>query len=181
MKQLMKNGLWAGILLALFSACAKLEPTPAIIESPAPTSAPVEGIAPEKFNSYIGLKYPPFPSGLTQDLSMLIQDSDGYGLWLVSDGGNKMLWLSRITHYDSANGNPFWEVQDVADLSNLETGLVLIPDGCFLNGQPDPQILVASKNGFNLLAWRANTALNVFEVISTNGIECHSDKGVRLD
>jgi hypothetical protein len=192
MNKQMKNVLLAGIMILLFSACGKLETTPTLTEAPelivtvtenptrVPTAASTEGVAPEKFSKYIGLNYPPLPAGLSESLGMLIQDANDHSLSLVLDGANKMLWLSKLSHTDS-NGNAYWEVKDVLELSNLEAGLVLAPDGCFLNGQPDHEIFVVVKNGTILLAWRANTTSNVFEVIPTNGIECHSDKGMSLD
>jgi len=193
MNKQMNHLMLVVITVFLFSACGPLEPVPAPTEAPElmvtvtedpvniPTAVPDKGSTPESFSKYIGLSYPPLPAGLTQDLSMLIQNSDNYGLWLVSDGANKMLWLSKITQYDTTNGNPFWEVKDVLGLSNVEAGTVLIPDGCSLNGQPDTEIFIASKNGTIVSAWRANTTLNVFEVIPIDGIECHSDKAVSLE
>jgi len=179
------------ITVLLFSACGPVEVVPAPTEAPElmvtenptdlPTAVPVTGSTPESFSQYIGLSYPPFPVGLSQDLSMLIQNTDDYGLALVSDGADKMLWLSKITGYDTTNGNPYWEVKDVLGLSDIEAGTVLIPDGCFLNGQPANEILVATKNGTIVLAWRANTTLNMFEVMPTDGIKCQSDKAVNLD
>ena len=192
MNKQMKIVLWVGIMILFFSACGQVETAPTLTEAPelivtvtesptdVPTAVPPTGLAPEKFSKYVGLTYPPLPDGLSQGLSMIIQGSDVYSLSLVLDGAKKMLWLSKITHYD-ANGSPYWEVKDVLGLSDVEAGLVLIPDGCFLNGQPDNEIIVAGKNGTTRLAWRANTTLNVFEVIPTNGIECHSDKGVSLE
>ncbi len=188
MNKYMKNILLAGIMLLLFSACGTLQPASTPTEVPEliatvteiPTNIPTEEAAPEYFSNYIGLNYPPFPANLAMDFSMLIQDANDYSLSLVLDGANKMLWLSKMSHTDS-NGNAYWEVKDVLGLSNLETSLILSPDGCFLDGQPDHEILAAGKNGIILFAWRANTTLNLFEVIPTNGIECHSDKGVFLD
>lgn len=110
----------------------------------------------------------------------MIEGSDDYGLFLFSEGENQMLWLSKLTHRD-ANGNPYWKVRDVLDLSAFESGDVLIPDGCSLNGVLDNEILVAGRNGVMISAWRANTTLNVFEVIPTSGVECHSDKGTILE
>jgi len=188
MNKHMKNILLAGIMLLLFSACGTLQPASTPMEVPEliatvieiPTNVPTEEATPENFSNYIGLNYPPFPANLAMDFSMLIQDANDYSLSLVLDSANKMLWLSKMSHTDS-NGNAYWEVKDVLGLSNLETGLILSPDGCFLDGQPDHEILAAGKNGIILFAWRANTTLNLFEVIPTNGIECHSDKGVFLD
>jgi len=85
-----------------------------------------------------------------------------------------------LTRHASSD-NTYWEVKDILELSNLESGVILIPDGCLLNGEVDNEIFVVSKNEKTLLAWRANTTLNVFEVIPTNGIECRSDKGVSLE
>lgn len=187
-----RNFMVVLVIVLLLAACggAETAPTPelAATEIPTSTSEPVEDIPTavpsdgedsEQVSKYIGLVYPPSPAGLSQGFSMIIQDSNVYSLSLVTDGVNKMLWLSKITHYDT-NGSAYWEVKDVLGLSNLEAGLVLIPDGCFLNGVPDSEIFVAGRNGVILLAWRANTTLDKFEVIPTDGIECHSDKGINL-
>jgi hypothetical protein len=140
---------------------------------------PAEGLAPERYRKYVGISYPPLPAGLSEEIGMLLQGAEDHSLSLLSDGENKMLWFSKMTHRD-VNGNAYWEVQDVLDLSNVEAGLTLLPDGCSLNGTPDSEIIVASKDGTTRLAWRANTTLNVFEVIPVSGIECHSDKAINL-
>lgn len=179
-----KFGLF-GILLLLLSACGQVgtmsTPTQDGVDvknsPPAPLAA---GMAPEKFSHYVGLNYPPLPEGLSDDFGMLIQDAEDYSLLLVSDGENRMLWFSKMTHRDST-GVAYWEVKDILDLSDVEAGLTLIPDGCLLNGVPDSKIFVTGRNGIAVAAWRANTTLNVFEVIPTGGIECHSDKGMSLD
>lgn len=190
MNKQLKNLMLVVITILLLAACGQLETTPApadvpeltVTENSTHTAAAVstEESDPEKFSKYIGLNYPPLPAGLSEGLSMMIQDSNDHGLWLVSDGESRMLWLSKLTHHDSS-GSAYWEVRDVLGLSDLEPGITLIPDGCFLNGQPDHEIFVAGKNGAALLAWRANTALDRFESIPTDGIECHSDKGVNLE
>ena len=200
MNKQLKKLILVTITILLLVACGRFEPTSTheitVTEAPTETpeavaiaeltqdvstAAPSDESAAESFSQYIGLSYPPFPAGLSQDLSMLIQNSDDYGLSLVSAGANKMLWLSKITHYDTTSGNPFWEVKDVLGLSNVEAGLVLIPDGCSLNGVPDSEIIVAGRNGAIILAWRANTSLDKFEVIPTEGIQCNSDKGVNIN
>jgi len=187
MNKQINNALFIGILILLLSACGSFEPASAPVETPelivtenAPTVVVANESAPERFSKYIGLNYPPIPADFTEGFSMMIQDTQDHGLWLVMVGADQMLWLSEITHYDS-DGAAYWEVKDVLDLSNLEAGLVLIPDGCLLNGAPDPEIIIVGKDETVLLAWRANTALDVFEVIPTNGIECRSDKGISLE
>jgi len=185
-----KNPILVGIIILLLSACGQVETTPAPVEAPAftatenptgvPITDPAAGLVPEKFRKFIGLNYPPLPAGLTEGFAMLIQGAEDHSLSLVQDGADKMLWLSRMTHRDSS-GNAFWEVKDIVGLSDLEAGLTLLPDGCSLNGAADSEIFVAGKDGTILFAWRANTALDVFEVLPTDGIECQSDKGVSLD
>ncbi len=66
------------------------------------------------------------------------------------------------------------------ELSNLEAGLILIPDGCSLNGAPDSEIIVAGKNGTIQFAWRANTTSDRFEVIPSDGIQSETDKSIDL-
>lgn len=190
MNKQLKNLMSVTITILLLAACGQFETTPApadvpeltVTENPTHTAAVVstEGAVPEKFSKYIGLNYPPIPGGLSESFSMMIQDSNDHGLWLVSDGESRMLWLSKLTHHDSG-GNAYWEVKDVLGLSNVETGLFLLPDGCLLNGKIDHEIFAAGKDGKTLLAWRANTSSDRFEVIATDGIECHSDKGVYLE
>ena len=188
-KQL-KNLKFVTITVLLLAACGQFEPTTAPVEAPevivtdtvnAPTKVvTTEGSDPEKFTQYIGLNYPPVPAELTERFSMLMEGSEDHGLWMVLDGADQMLWLSKLTHYD-ADGAAYWQVKDVLDLSNVEAGLTLVPDGCSLNGVPDNEILAASKNGIIQLTWRANTTLDRFESIPTNGIECRSDKGVSIE
>jgi len=203
MNKQLKKLMFVVVIVLLLAACGPFETTPAPVDVPKlhvtetptgvpepfvivepteyiPTTVPSDGLAPENFSQYIGLRYPPSPAGLSLGFSMIIENSDVYSLSLVIDGANKMLWLSKITQYDT-NGNPHWEVKDVLGLSNVEAGLTLIPDGCLLNGVRDSEIFAAGRNGVIVLAWRANTSLDRFEVIPTNGIECHSDKGVGLE
>lgn len=182
MNKQMKNVLLVGIMILLISACGPLKTastlTPVEIKD-SPTAVAATALAPQKFSHYIGFRYPPLPVGLTEGISMLIQDAEDYSLFLLSEGENQMLWLSKMTHRD-ANGNPYWEVKDVLDLTDFQAGDVLLPDGCSLNGVPDNEILVAGRNGVMISAWRANTKSSVFEVIPINGIECRSDKGTPL-
>jgi hypothetical protein len=170
MHKQMKNILWVGIMILLVSACGPLQTTPAAVDTAEPlvtpisaesmpTTAMANGSDAGKFSNYIGLSYPPLPADLTEGFSMMIQDSDDHGLWLVSDDEGRMLWLSKLTHHD-LDGNAYWVVMDVLDLSNVESGAVLIPDGCRLNGEADNEIIVAAKDEKSLLTWRANTALN---------------------
>lgn len=169
-----------GILVLLLSACRAVEtvstPEPMITESPVETTiGPANDAIPGTFSKYIGLKYPPLPEGLTQDMGMLIQDAEDHSLSLLSDGESKMLWLSKMTHRDAA-GTAYWEVRDILDLSHVDAGMQLFPDGCSRNGVADHEILVLGKDGNISMAWRANTTLSLFEVIPTTGIECHTDK-----
>lgn len=184
-----KFALLAGMIVLLLSACgpsgAAREETselPAAAEehsTDTSTVIPVKNVVPEPSGTYIGLNYPPLPAGLSEDMGMMIQDTDDHALSLISDGENKMLWLGKMTHRD-ADGNAYWVVKDVLGLSDLEPGLTLLPDGCLLNGAPDHEIFVVGRDEAIQMAWRANTQLDRFESIPTAGIECHSDKALDL-
>lgn len=191
MNQRIKNLLWAGVMILFFSACGQANTvptlTPEVIDSVTndSTSTPELMETPfmadaGKFDQYIGLNYPPLPAGLTQGISLLIQDKQGYGLSLVSVGADKMLWLGKIDHYD-ADGSAYWVVKDVLDLSNMGSGLDLLPDGCLLHNVPDSEIFVIGSNGAIRQAWRANTAKDQFEILPISGIRCESDKSVPLN
>ena len=188
MKKQTKKTVLAGVLILLISACGRVESTPApepvvvTTESAVnvPSAVPVEGLAPESLSQYVGLKYPPVPDGLSESFALLIEGSEDHSLSLITNGQHTMLWLSRMTDRD-ASGNPIWEVKDILDLSDVESGLVLLPDGCSLGGVPDSEILVVGRDERIQSAWRANTTQDVFEVIPTDGIECHSDKAWPLE
>lgn len=196
MNKQLKNFTLAVMTILILAACGQVEtpsapelavtedpvsmPVPVVVSEPV-GGVPAAGLADEPdFSKYIGLNYPPFPEGLTEVFGMIIQDSDVYSLSLVTDGAGSMLWLSKITHYDT-NGSAYWEVKDVLSLSNLEAGLTLLPDGCSLNGQPDSGIFVAGRDEVIVHAWRADTALGKFEAIPTDGIRCNSDKAMPLE
>ena len=192
MNKQMKNFMLVAMVAMLLAACGQIEtaPTPEVVvtEEPTnvsepvddnPTTVPSDDADPQDFSQYVGLVYPLSPEGLSKGFSMVIWGKDSYGLSLVIDGTEKMLWLEKVAQYD-ANGNAIWEVKDVLGLSDLEAGLTLIPDGCFLNGKPDSEIFVAGRNGVIVNAWRANTALGKFEVIPADGIQCDSDKATPL-
>lgn len=187
MKRQTRTILFAGILILLVSACAPSATASApaevaVTESPAdvPSDVPATGLVPEALSQYVGLKYPPIPDGLSENFALLIQGAEDHSLSLITNGQQTMLWLGRMTHRD-AGGNAFWEVKDILDLSDVESGLVLLPDGCSLNGAPDGEILAVGKDAVILQTWRANTASDVFEVIPIDGIECQSDKAWPLE
>lgn len=171
-----------GFLILLLSACAPVQPVstpePVVTDNPVEITADdADATVPGNLSKYIGLNYSLFPEGLINDVSMLIQDAEDHGLFVVSDGENKMLWLSKMTHRD-ADGNAYWEVKDILELSDMESGTNLLLDGCSVNGTPDHEIFVLGRGESIVRAWRANTTLNVFEEIPVTGLECHSDKVV---
>ncbi len=170
MNKSISNLVLIGMLVLLVSACA-----PAQVAEPgdAPSDSTVGG-------QYIGLTYPPLPAGVTEQLSMLIQDAEGYGLWLVDDGTDKMLWLGKVTS-STSSGAAEWVVKDVLALSKLGAGLVLNPDACSLNDAIDTEIIALAQNDTIRYAWRANTATEKFESLPTEGIRCNSDKLISLD
>ena len=202
MNKQMRTLMLFGMMILLLTACGRFETAPMPVdlleiplENPTDTSEPVSALDDVDYvptantdgagnaddgKKYIGLIYLSLPEGLTQGFSMVIWGKDGYGLSMILEGANKMLWLEKIAHNDG-NGAVAWEVKDVLALSNLESGLTLLPDGCSLNGTPDSEILVVAKNGVIVLAWRANTTLEKFEVIPANGITCDTDKAMPLE
>jgi len=192
MNKQMKNLILVVMVALLLAACApirsesvpagEMEPVVVIENEPTDVPAPVESIPPAAsidVSEYIGLTYSLIPEHLSQGFSMIIFGKDGYGLTLIIAGEKKMLWLEKVDHYNE-DGSVVWEVKDVLALSSLESGLTLIPDGCSINGTPDSEIFVAGQNGAVVLAWRANTSLEKFEVISVDGIICNSDKAVNI-
>lgn len=178
MKPQMKVALF-GTLILLLAACASAEPAstlqPVVTENAVEAvTEPAGGAVPDAVGKYVGLNYPPLPEGLSDEVSMLIQDAEDYSLWIISDGTNRMMWLGKMTHRD-AGGNAFWQVKDTLDLSEMASGTNLLLNGCSLNGTPDHEVLVLGQGETIIRAWRANTTSSLFEEIATVGLECHSD------
>ena len=193
MNKQLKN-LMLVMTILILTACGPVGTTPepeSVIENPTSRPEPILTVEPTEAmptaasdaptpEQYIGLQYPPSPVNVSQDFSMLIQDADSFSLSLVNDGTSKMLWLSKITHYDANSGNPYWEVKDVLSLSDLQPGFTLIPDGCRLNDVADSKIFVIGRNEAIVKAWRADTSLGKFQSIAVDGIKCSSDKAMPL-
>lgn len=190
----LKHGMLVALTVFLLAACGPFGATPepeSVIEHPTSRPEPILTVEPTEAmptaasdaltpEQYIGLQYPPSPASLSQDFSMIIENSDVYSLSLVRDGASKILWLSKVSHYDTNNGNPYWEVKDVLSLSDLQPGFTLIPDGCRLNNVPDSEIFVIGRNEAIIKAWRADTSLGKFESMAVDGIKCSSDKAMPL-
>jgi len=191
MNDKMKTTLMFVLVMLVVSACGSLNSASVSVDTPepvttievptiAPTVVPVENTGPVMAERYVGLIYSSLPNSLLQGFSMIIQDSNEYGLSLVIDGANKMLWLEKVSSYDK-NGQAIWEVKDVLDLSTFEAGLILIPDGCLVNGVHDSEVFVVSKNGVIVMAWRANTTTGQFEIAPIQGVSCDSDKSMIIN
>ncbi|NOH04011.1 MAG: hypothetical protein HND47_19600 [Chloroflexi bacterium] len=161
--------------------------TPSVIVPSATTASQ------DNRSKYLGLTYPPYPEEISELLGLLISGTDDYGLFLVTNGVQKMLWLSQITGY-KADGSPSWNVKDVVNVSDTgSSNAILVPNDCWLNGQMDPAIVVTGSldeetlaagtltGGKILMAWRANTASGLFEPMDTAGIECPLESAVRLN
>jgi len=113
-------------------------------------------------------------------------DNPEFGFTPVRMNGLYTLWFEMFRYRDS-KGKSYWEVLDILILPELRTDEVYVSSGCLLNGEYDGEILVVAlldrdafykryvTNEKVRMAWRANRAKQAYEVISTEGIECHTD------
>lgn len=155
------------------------------------STSTIPKMVPDELRKYIGIHYPPLPDGLAEGFGMLIVPSDigDYSLSGVHKGDLHMLWLSKQALWKSG-GKWYqgWETLDIIFLPVLEgESEVLIPDGCKINGDLDPEIIVVAvldEEAYNTRyvtnekikqAWRANRLAGAFEEIPTDGIECYAD------
>lgn len=165
--------------------------TPTITTSRMTPTSTIPKMVPDELQKYIGIHYPPLPDGLVEGFGMLIVPSDigDYSLSGVHKGDLHMLWLSKEAHWKS-DGKWYqgWETLDILLLPVLEgENDVLIPDGCKIEGELDPEIIVVAvldEDAYNTRyvtnekikrAWRANRVAGAFEEMPTSGIECYAD------
>lgn len=164
--------------------------TPTIISQMTPTST-IPKMVPDELRKYVGIHYPPLPDGLVESFGMLIVPSNigDYSLSGVHRGDLHMLWLSKESRWKS-EGKWYqgWETLDILFLPVLKgENEVLIPDGCKIEGELDPEIIVVAvldEEAYNTRyvtnekinrAWRVNRSAGAFEEIPTDGIECYAD------
>jgi hypothetical protein len=174
----------------LFSACASTpigaSPTPtSTVSAVSPTIASftAEGLGSNESKKYVGLKYPPLPQEVSERNAVVIHGSDLYALSLVEATKQKMLWLSKMTHRNSA-GKAQWIVTDTLLTPSLDENEMFYLNGCLLNKVFAYEIIAAGTwdhdvevsryvtNDKIFRAWRADLTSGLFEEISTDGAEC---------
>ncbi len=159
------------------------------------TMVAVTKIVPETLQEYIGLKYIELPDGLSSGFGMsIIPEKKGvFALSGVHGNQLDMLWFEkRVSWYSDGKRQKGWELLDILELEPLEgKDEVLIPAGCMLNQELDPEIMVIARldeeadrtrfvtNDKIISAWRLNRELELIEEISTKNIECYADMAMK--
>jgi hypothetical protein len=152
----------------------------------AATSHNAQSSVPNKSKKYVGLNYPPLSQGLSEGFAVIIWDSDDYLFSLVEDEHQKMFWLSKMSHRDSA-GKHQWIVKDTLTAPILGENEMFYANGCLLNGDYDFEIIAAGKWDNDVYvsrfvphnkifrAWRVDLEKEMFEEIDIAGIECSAE------
>ena len=168
--------------------------TPTITPTPSITPRPdYPKLVPVEFRHYIGLIVPPYPEevlhgggGKMGGYSSTGYDNPSFGFAHVRIDEFYTLWFEMFSYRDQKK-RAYWEVLDILILPELRRDEVYNHDGCLLNGEYDGEILVIGlldqeafrtryiTNDKVRMAWRANREKQVFELISTEGIECHAE------
>ena len=148
-------------------------------------TVPTVSASPQKKSDFIGYRHKgvlygqTLPNGVRDMGGGLLSDSN-YGVTRFSKGKKYMLWLEKITHFDS-KGAPSWVVKDVLMFDNLKKNqefLFSYSSGCTQNGTEDLDLVVlaefsrAKKRYKVSRAWRADPKKEKFEKLSNKGIEC---------
>lgn len=140
---------------------------------------------------YVGLVYPPIPSGLVEKGGGLaIGNASSDGLWYsyVEIDGKPMIWLVREIGRSIANwkDRPIWQVEDTLAAPSVSKGETIHHGNdieCFFKGSADTSIIAVGKWAWRVkqvggyshhirLAWRVNPVLKKFEAISPRDVRC---------
>jgi hypothetical protein len=143
--------------------------------------------------NYIGKVFRfPHPNGIDPQFDFSVTDYLKYdieyrlGFVINKRTSQQMFWLER-----EICRNPerkiFYEIIDTLILTlDLERQEVAVPKSCKFNGVFDPEIVaVGDRLPFTekleniSQAWRGNVKTSTIEEISTNGIECYRESGIR--
>lgn len=163
---------------------------PTATDQPTPTD-PISKTVPDELREFIGIQYPPLPNGFVEGFGMLLVPSNNgdYSLSGIHQGDLHMLWMSKRVRWKSeGEWIRGWETLDILVLPSLKgQNERLIPGGCMLGGELDPEIVVIAlfdedasntryiTNEKILQAWRVNRSAEAFEEILTDEIECYGD------
>jgi hypothetical protein len=130
-----------------------------------------------------GLRFPPYPTGVTSVSGSLLQDTLGgtdYVIDWVTTAPNPQLWFGRFDGRDAA-GRPFWRLVDTLSVPAYDTTRTLVIAQCTLRGQFDAELiaLVAYEMAESLhtvfSAWRADRRQGRFLAVPPTGIACANE------
>lgn len=119
------------------------------------------------------------PNG-AKDLGGGLLSNENFGVSRFSKGKKHYLWLEKITGRNT-EGVPNWIVRDVLEFDALKKNqefLFSYSSTCTTGGKENLDTIVLAelqpktKKLKILKAWKANTASEKFEKLSTKGIEC---------
>ena len=168
-------------------------PPPTNISTPCPPRLDTKLPEPDSPENYIGKVFRfPYPYGLEPQFEGSVMGDNERGteyrlVFMINQStGQKMFWFERKICRDST-GRTFYEIIDTLALSlDIEQQEIVSSRSCELNGVLDPEIVALgdrvpySERLKNIQqAWRANRKTEAIEEISTDGIECYRESGIR--
>jgi len=119
-----------------------------------------------------------------KDLGGGLLSNENYGVTRYAKGKKHYLWLEKITGRDR-DGVPNWIVKDVLEFDALKKNqefLFSYSSTCTTGGRENLDTIVlaelnAKTKKYKILkAFKANTAKERFEKLSTKGIQCKTEK-----
>lgn len=142
-----------------------------------------------------GLRFPPYPTGITSVGTTLIQDTVGgtdYVIDWVTTASNPQLWLGRLKlwfgRFDgrAEDGHAFWRLVDTLSVPAYDTTRTLVIAQCTLRGRFDPELIAlvayeraeyerAESSYTVFAAWRADRRKGRFLAVPPTGIACSNE------
>lgn len=107
--------------------------------------SPIETISPETARSFIGIRIPPLPDGVTQEFVRFFPDGGEmpsstlyYQVFIMRLGNARMLWLG--VPFEEWNTFDESRIYDAIPLPPIETDNILIPFSCAQHPERDPYL-----------------------------------------
>jgi hypothetical protein len=129
------------------------------------------------------LEFPPYPEGTRYAAGAALVDSGrvtDFGIERLLDSKGEQLWFTRLTRRDD-HGRPYFRLLDSLRVPPYDTTLIVVLDGCAVEGRPDPEVVALVKDvpadSFRVVigAWRADRRTgHLREIEPPLGVACEN-------
>jgi hypothetical protein len=143
-----------------------------------------ESISPRVAKSFVGIKVPPFPDGIVEEIRAgeLIGEAPPstivHVVFIVRQGNARMLWIGALSEWSDTDGN-YVRIFDSIPLPATQEGDMLIAFSCGRNNEVEPPLIVIKADNKHSepdtsirYAWRIDPEAITLKRVLYRDIKC---------